>query len=60
MKITAAEVRAINGAPDLGRCRRWSWNKRQAARSLFAVTGTIFVAWTLGKMLVMWLTNSSW
>ena len=66
--VTPEVIRAVLGQedyePSKRLVRRWNPRKavrnlRKAARYLFAVAGTTFVALVMGKMLVMW-TTSPW
>jgi len=70
--FTPEEIRTILGNQDLEPSRTGKrvvrhWNPRKAARNLrkaarylFAIAGTAFVAIVMGKILVMWWTTSPW
>ncbi|HOV80380.1 MAG TPA: hypothetical protein PK728_09790 [Bacillota bacterium] len=48
MKLSSAEIRAMAGRPDLEMTgRRWRWNWRKAAESLFVAVAVVFVLFVL-------------
>ena len=60
--VTPEVIRAVLGQEDYEPSKRLvrRWNPRKAARNLFAIAGTAFVAIVMGKILVMWWTTSPW